>query len=67
MKSIRKILKSFGSERGATMLEYALLAALVAVGSIGAISSMSEQVDETFKIVDKGMGGTGFDPQKEAD
>ncbi len=36
------------SKRGATAIEYGLIAALVAVGAVGAMSNMGAQLKKTF-------------------
>jgi pilus assembly protein Flp/PilA len=47
-----KSLKSFvANESGATAIEYALIASLVAVAIIAALSSMSKQLQNTFNEV----------------
>ena len=48
MTSIRSFLKD---ESGATAIEYGLIAALVAVAIITALSSMSGELNETFNFV----------------
>ncbi len=44
-------------EKGASMLEYALLAALIAVVAIAAITFLGEQVSTTFSLVGSSMTG----------
>lgn len=41
-------MRKFLNEKGATMLEYALMAALVAVVALGAVTFLGEEVSETF-------------------
>ena len=48
----RKLLKS---ERGATAIEYGLIAALIAVAAITAMSSRGGQVGTTFNNVSENM------------
>ena len=48
MKSIRKILKS---EKGATAIEYGLIAALVSVVIIAALQIVGTQLKTTFSSV----------------
>ena len=44
------------SEKGASMLEYALLAALIAVVAIAAITFLGRQASTTFSRVGQEMG-----------
>ena len=48
----RKLLKS---ERGATAIEYGLIAALIAVAAITAMSSLGGKVGTTFNNVSENM------------
>jgi pilus assembly protein Flp/PilA len=48
MKSIRKFLKN---NKGATAIEYGLIAALIAVAAIGAMSSLGGKLNTTFNRV----------------
>ena len=48
MKAIRKILKN---EEGATAIEYGLIAALIAVAAITAMSSLGTNLSNTFNTV----------------
>jgi pilus assembly protein Flp/PilA len=43
-----KFLKLVRSERGATAIEYGLIAALIAVAAIGALRSVGTKLDSTF-------------------
>ena len=57
----RSSLERLEGERGATMLEYALIAACIAVVSIGTIGFVGTEVDATFDTVhSQGFGGTHF-------
>jgi len=49
MKFLRKLL---GDSRGATAIEYALIASLIAVAAITAFKNLGRNVDNTFKNVD---------------
>jgi pilus assembly protein Flp/PilA len=49
MKTIRKFLKN---DKGATAIEYGLIAALIAVAAIGAMSSLGKQLGNTFNTVE---------------
>lgn len=48
MQFIRKMLKN---EKGATAIEYGLIAALIAVAAIGAMSSIGDNLTNTFNKV----------------
>jgi len=45
MKNFRKL---FANVKGATAIEYGLIAALIAVAAIGAMSSLGTQLSTTF-------------------
>ncbi|MCC6932189.1 MAG: Flp family type IVb pilin [Deltaproteobacteria bacterium] len=45
------------SRRGATMIEYALLAALISIACMVVVSALGKQVGETFKTVGEKMPG----------
>lgn len=53
-------------EKGATVIEYALIAALVSIAAIGAFSAVGGKVSETMNKVgdamDTGGGGGGAAP-----
>ncbi len=44
-------------EKGASMLEYALLAALIAVVAIAAVTFLGQQASTTFSLVGASMAG----------
>ena len=48
MKNFRKMLKN---EKGATAIEYGLIAALIAVAAIGAMSTLGDNLQTTFNSV----------------
>ncbi|MBN8600646.1 MAG: Flp family type IVb pilin [Planctomycetes bacterium] len=50
----------FRSERGAGMVEYALLVTLMSIGCMGAISFMGEQTNNAFLDVANGLACTGY-------
>lgn len=52
MQFIRKMLKN---EKGATAIEYGLIAALIAVAAIGAMSSLGGKLKTTFNAVSNNM------------
>lgn len=48
------------NERGATAIEYGLIAALIAVAAITTMSALGSQLNKTFNNVTQGMKkGTG--------
>jgi len=54
MQFIRKILKD---SKGATAIEYGLIAALIAVAAISAMSALGTRVNATFNNVSANMKG----------
>lgn len=48
MQTIRKFFKN---EKGATAIEYGLIAALIAVAAIGAMSTLGGNLENTFNAV----------------
>ncbi len=46
-----KFLKIFKNEKGATAIEYGLIAALIAVAAIGAMTSVGKSLSSTFTNV----------------
>lgn len=54
MQFIRKMLKS---EKGATAIEYGLIAALIAVAAVTAMGSLGNTLENTFTRVDTEMQG----------
>lgn len=48
MKTLRKMVKD---NKGATAIEYGLIAALIAVAAIGAMSSLGTQLNTTFNNI----------------
>ncbi|EZP72932.1 Component of type 4 pilus pilin subunit protein [Sphingomonas paucimobilis] len=53
MQFIRKMLKN---EKGATAIEYGLIAALIAVAAIGAMTSIGGKLNNTFSKVSNNLG-----------
>jgi pilus assembly protein Flp/PilA len=51
-----KTSSSFVKEKGATMIEYAIMVALIAVVSIGIITTLGRTVSTTFQTVNTSMG-----------
>ncbi len=57
MQKIRQMMKD---TKGATAIEYGLIAALIAVAAIGAMSALGTQLNKTFNNISAGMkAGTG--------
>jgi pilus assembly protein Flp/PilA len=52
------IRKLFKDEKGATAIEYGLIAALIAVAAITAMGSLGNQLGNTFNEVSTEMAGT---------
>ena len=59
MKLIRKMIKD---TKGATAIEYGLIAALIAVAAITAMQGLGDSLDETFTEVSDTMDGTAAAP-----
>ncbi|NNG06913.1 MAG: Flp family type IVb pilin [Desulfobacteraceae bacterium] len=55
MSSINKIFLFLKNEEGVTAIEYALIAALVAVVIIATVTSMGTKVQGTFNAVDAAL------------
>ena len=52
MKTIRKL---FADKKGATAIEYGLIAALIAVAAIAAMQGLGTQLSKTFNNVSTSM------------
>jgi pilus assembly protein Flp/PilA len=52
-----KFLKLIKNEEGATAIEYGLIAALIAVAAIGAMTSVGSKLTETFTNVSSALSG----------
>jgi pilus assembly protein Flp/PilA len=50
-RKMTKFLKLFKNEEGATAIEYGLIAALIAVAAIGAMTSIGTSLNNTFNNV----------------
>ena len=50
-----KFLKLIKDEEGATAIEYGLIAALIAVACIGALTSVGSKLNETFSNVSSAL------------
>lgn len=56
---VMNLLKKFAAdESGATAIEYGLIAALIAVVIIGAVSMIGPQLQEAFCDISTGLAGT---------
>lgn len=60
MKNVMK--KFFKNESGATAIEYGLIAALIAVAIIGAVSTLGTNLATTFGDVSTELTGAGAPP-----
>jgi pilus assembly protein Flp/PilA len=52
MKMIKKLFKN---EEGATAIEYGLIAALIAVAAIAAMSALGDNLEQTFNEVNNSL------------
>jgi pilus assembly protein Flp/PilA len=52
-----KFLKLIKNEKGATAIEYGLIAALIAVAAIGAMSGIGNSLSSTFSNVSTALDG----------
>jgi pilus assembly protein Flp/PilA len=50
-----KFLKLINNEKGATAIEYALIAALIAIAAIGAMTSVGTKLSSTFSNVSSSL------------
>ena len=50
-----KFLKLIKNEKGATAIEYGLIAALIAVAAIGAMTSVGQKLSSTFNNVSSSL------------
>lgn len=53
---MKKFLKLIKNEEGATAIEYGLIAALIAVAIITAVSTVGTSLNRTFTNVSTGLG-----------
>ena len=60
MENKKTFIKFFTSERGASMLEYALLAALISVASIASVTVLGQRAHATFTTIQREMGAGGI-------
>lgn len=57
MKKLQRLVaKMRRDEKGATVIEYALIAALVSIAAIAAFSALGTQVNSTMTRVDNALG-----------
>ena len=64
MKFLNKLIRD---EAGATAIEYGLIAALIAVAAITAMSAVGDEVGDTFTTVDTTLQDAQDDPGVGAD
>ncbi len=62
MKNVLRFLKD---KSGATAIEYGLIAALIAVAIISAVTTLGGNVSTTFDDVSAGLTGAGASPAPE--
>ena len=55
---IMKLKKQITDESGATAIEYALIAALIAVAIIGAVTLVGGNLADTFTSITNGLSGS---------
>jgi pilus assembly protein Flp/PilA len=55
---MKRMKKFFKSDLGATAIEYGLIAALIAVAAIGAMSTLGTKLKNTFTNVSNQMNST---------
>ena len=56
---MQKLVRFFKNESGATAIEYGLIAALIAVAIISAVSALGGTTSNPFQSVADGMTNTG--------
>jgi pilus assembly protein Flp/PilA len=57
---MKTLVRNFwNDESGATAIEYGIIAALIAVAIIGAVTAVGTQLSATFTSVKNGLAGTG--------
>lgn len=55
MKLIRRVELKVGNRRGASMVEYAVLAALIALAAIVMVGTLGKKVTKTFQSIESQM------------
>ena len=56
MKDVKRLLKKLVKEdSGQDLIEYALVAALVGLGSVAAISGLTNSLENTFNTISSGL------------
>ena len=53
---VNKLLKLIRNEKGATAIEYGLIAALIAVAAIAAMGNIGNKLNSTFNNVSSSLG-----------
>ena len=59
---IRSPINARSNERGATMVEYSLMAALIALTAIGSVTFVGEEGAKTFREVGRSFPAIGLGP-----
>ena len=55
-QEMAKLMKLLENEKGATAIEYGLIAALIAVAAIGAMQGIGNKLNSTFNNVSNNLG-----------
>ena len=65
MKIMKSLVSHFKkNESGATAIEYGLIAALIAVVIIGAVTLVGTELRDTFTSIQEGLSGAGQQPEQ---
>jgi pilus assembly protein Flp/PilA len=56
---IKKLMNFFKDEEGATMVEYGLMVALIAVVCIGAVTALGGSLSDIFQQISDAISGAG--------
>lgn len=54
---MKRLVRFLRKQKGATMVEYGIMVALIAVVAIGAVALVGDEVDNTFSTVANCIGG----------
>ena len=54
---LTKIRRFFASDEGATAIEYGLIAALISVAIIVAVTAIGGELNDTFSTINSALGG----------
>ncbi len=61
---MKTILKTLKNNKGATAIEYGLIAALIAVAAIATMTTLGSNLNKTFSNVSSNLGGGTAAPAK---